>query len=301
MLYRLSLILAVVFTYFEFTPRYAPGNFEIVSPQREERQINVNQSDRSPSPTIDRYRVKRAIVITIPDWIFIVLLMVLVVAVVFWVIRKNSLFESDGEMQESGQKNIENDRNNLQKSSQNGLVKNNPNPDLNYSDRALPIQQTTRLPKLDIVAELIKDLQQSESSKRRKIIWELAQRSGSRAIKPLLELTIEADSQERSLILTAISSIATRALKPMNQAFKISLEDRNPQVRKNAIRDVTTVYELMSEVTQRLSYLSDDEDKEVRETVEWALKQLNKVQTYQNLPQKESNNNQMSTTDEFDV
>ncbi|HEY9806082.1 MAG TPA: peptidoglycan-binding protein, partial [Candidatus Obscuribacterales bacterium] len=40
----------------------------------------------------------------------------------------------------------------------------------------LQIEKTTKLPKIDIVEELIKDLQGGNSQKRRKAIWELAQR-----------------------------------------------------------------------------------------------------------------------------
>ncbi len=141
------------------------------------------------------------------------------------------------------------------------------------------IQTATRLPKIDIIGELIKDLgRSSEPAKRQKTIWELAQRGDSRAIEPLVELLITADSYERGLISTAITEIASRALKPMNEAFSITLEDANPQVRKNAIRDVTKVYELMSQITQRLSHMADDNDVEVQETVQWALKELDRVQ-----------------------
>jgi HEAT repeat protein len=96
-------------------------------------------------------------------------------------------------------------------------------------------------------------------------------------MKPLVELMIEADSQERSLILEALSQIAARALKPLNKAIAISLEDRNSQVRKNAIRDLTRVYELMSQVTTRLAQAAGDPDEEVQETAKWALQQLNQM------------------------
>jgi tetratricopeptide (TPR) repeat protein len=133
------------------------------------------------------------------------------------------------------------------------------------------------LAKVDIVTELIEDLNQPDIIQRRKVIWELAQRADSRAMKPLVELMIEADSQERSLILEALSQIAARALKPLNKAIAISLEDSNAQVRKNAIRDLTRVYELMSQVTTRLAQTAGDPDEEVKETALWALQQLNQM------------------------
>ncbi|MGL5880595.1 MAG: HEAT repeat domain-containing protein, partial [Xenococcaceae cyanobacterium] len=129
------------------------------------------------------------------------------------------------------------------------------------------------LAKVDIVTELIEDLNQPDIIQRRKVIWELAQRADSRAMKPLVELMIEADSQERSLILEALSQIAARSLKPLNKAIAISLEDSNAQVRKNAIRDLTRVYELMSQVTTRLAQSAGDPDEEVKETALWALQQ----------------------------
>lgn len=138
-----------------------------------------------------------------------------------------------------------------------------------------PIQATTRLPNLDIIEELLKDLQDIDPKKRRKAIWELAQKADSRAMKPLVDLMIDTDSQERSLILEALSQISLRTLKPMNQALAISLQDKNPQVRKNAIRDLTRIYDIMSQISQLLCHAIGDSDREVQETAQWALNQLN--------------------------
>ena len=135
----------------------------------------------------------------------------------------------------------------------------------------------SQVSKLDIIPELVENLQHSDRALRRKTIWELAQRSDSRAMKPLVELMVKVDSQERSLILEAMTQIASRTLKPMNKALSLSLEDDNSQVRQNAIRDLTRVYELMSQVTQRLAVVVDDSDQEVQETAKWALKQLNQM------------------------
>ncbi|MDJ0635486.1 MAG: HEAT repeat domain-containing protein [Xenococcaceae cyanobacterium MO_188.B29] len=135
----------------------------------------------------------------------------------------------------------------------------------------------SQVSKLDIIPELIANLEQSDRALRRKTIWELAQRADSRAMKPLVELMIKVDSQERSLILEAMTQIASRTLKPMNKALSLSLEDDNSQVRQNAIRDLTRVYELMSQVTQRLSVAVEDSDEEVQQTAKWALKQLNQM------------------------
>ena len=136
------------------------------------------------------------------------------------------------------------------------------------------------LPKLDIVPELIQDLEKSDRSLRRKTIWELAQRGGSRAMKPLVELMVDVDSQERGLILEAMTQIAGRTLKPMNKAIMMSLEDENTNVKQNAIRDLTRVYELMSQVTKRLALVVEDSDAQVQETAKWALQKLNQMPNY---------------------
>ena len=133
------------------------------------------------------------------------------------------------------------------------------------------------LARLDIVPELIQDLSDSDRSIRSKTIWELAQRGDSRAMKPLVELMVEVDSQERGLILEAMTQIAGRTLKPMNKAIMMSLEDDNSNVKQNAIRDLTRVYELMSQVTKRLSLVVEDSDERVQETAKWALHKLNQM------------------------
>lgn len=142
-------------------------------------------------------------------------------------------------------------------------------------ESALSVQPTTRLPNQDQVETLMNELQETDPKKRRQAIWELAQKADSRAMQSLVDLMIDTDSQERSLILEALSQISSRTLKPMNQALAISLQDKNPQVRKNAIRDLTRIYELMSQISQMLYHAIDDTDQEVQETAKWAINQLN--------------------------
>jgi len=145
------------------------------------------------------------------------------------------------------------------------------------SEESFLVPPSASISKLDIVPELIQDLQRGDRATRHKSIWELAQKADSRAMKPLVELMVDANSQEQSLILEAMTQIVSRTLKPMNQAFMLSLENKNSQVRQNAIRDLTTVYELMSQVTRRLTRAVEDSDAEVQETAKWALKQLDKM------------------------
>lgn len=145
-------------------------------------------------------------------------------------------------------------------------------------NKSLAAKPSPSLPKLDLIEELIKDLQKPQPEVRRKAIWELAQRADSRAIQPLIGLLIDSDSQQRSLILEALAQIGTRTLKPMNRALTIALQDENAQVRKNAIRDLTQVYETISKLSRLLYLAADDPDTEVQETARWALDRLNSLQ-----------------------
>jgi len=142
-----------------------------------------------------------------------------------------------------------------------------------------PYTPATRLAKIDIVEALVSDLQNPDAAKRRKSIWDLGQLGDSRAVQPLVDLLIDSDSQQRSLILGAISEINARSLKPMNRALMLALQDESPDVRRNAIRDVTRVYELMTQVSHLLHYAASDSDSDVQETADWALSQLNRMQT----------------------
>ena len=147
-------------------------------------------------------------------------------------------------------------------------------PLVSAADQVTP---TTRLAKVDVIDELVSNLQVTDPSKRRKAIWELGQRGNSSAVQPLVNSMVDADSKEKSLILAALSEIGIRSLKPMNRALAIALQDDNPDVRKNAIRDLTRVYDLVTQISQMLGHATEDTDPEVRRTAEWALEQLNRI------------------------
>jgi hypothetical protein len=149
----------------------------------------------------------------------------------------------------------------------------------NSADGVVPMGETTRLSKISIVDELAKELRSPDPTKRQKAIWELGQRGDTRAVQPLVDLMLDSDSRQRSLILAALSEIGTRTLKPLSRALAISLQDDNPEVRKNAIRDLTRVYDLVSQISQLLNHATEDPDSEVRETAHWALSQLNRIRT----------------------
>ncbi|GAX38726.1 peptidoglycan-binding protein [Nodularia sp. NIES-3585] len=140
-------------------------------------------------------------------------------------------------------------------------------------------ETTSALTKLNIVDELIHDLRGSNRPKRRRAIWDLGQQGDSRAIQPLVDLMIDADSQQRSLILAALAEINSRALTPMNRALAISLQDESPQVRQNAIRDLTRVYDMMIQMSQMLAHALEDPDINVQTTAKYALSQMNKMRT----------------------
>ncbi len=145
------------------------------------------------------------------------------------------------------------------------------------STELLPPDTTSRLTKVNIVDELVIDLRSSDPNQRRKAIWDLGQQGDSRAIQPLVDMMIDADSQQRSMILAALSEIGTRTLKPMNRALAISLQDESPEVRQNAIRDLTRVYDLMAQVSQMLCHAAQDSDPQVQATAKYALSQMNKI------------------------
>jgi hypothetical protein len=140
---------------------------------------------------------------------------------------------------------------------------------------SLPVQATSRIPNVDLILRLIENLRDQDPRTRRRAIWKLAQMSDSRAMQPLVDSMVDGDSYERSLTLEALAQICTRALRPMNQALAISLQDKNPQVRKNAIRDLTRLYDIMSQISQLICHALDDSDEEVQETARWAIRQLN--------------------------
>jgi HEAT repeat protein len=94
---------------------------------------------------------------------------------------------------------------------------------------------------------------------------------------------IDSDSKQRSLILEALSQIGAKTFKPLNRALAVSLQDDNAEVRKNAIRDLTRIYELVAQVTQMLCHAADDPDPEVQETARWAMSQLSRIRTLETL------------------
>ncbi|MDZ8050227.1 MAG: peptidoglycan-binding protein [Aulosira sp. ZfuVER01] len=165
------------------------------------------------------------------------------------------------------------------------LPESNASPDATNSlpttasvaPKLLSPEKTSRLAKVNIVDELMTDLYSSDPAKRHKAIWDLGQQGDSRAIQPLVDLMMNADSQEHSLILAALGEISIRTLKPMNRALAISIQNESPQVRQNAIRDLTRVYDMMSQISQMLRHALEDPDPEVQSTARYALNQIHRI------------------------
>jgi HEAT repeat protein len=123
----------------------------------------------------------------------------------------------------------------------------------------------------------MEELQSDDATKRRKAIWNIGQKGDSRAVQPLVELLMSADSQQNGLILSALAEIGIRTLKPMNRALALSIQSENPQVRQNAIRDLVRLYDMMAQMSQILRHALEDTDPEVQATARYALNQINRL------------------------
>ena len=133
---------------------------------------------------------------------------------------------------------------------------------------------TSKTTEIDVVFELIQDLLQKDRHLRRKAIWELARVGDSRSIEPLVDIMPEADSLDKSMIVSAITQIIHRNFESIHDVLFASLENADPEVRNDAIRDIAALHEPTSAVNQRLSVMLKDADGEVRKTARWALNRI---------------------------
>ncbi|MCT7962232.1 HEAT repeat domain-containing protein [Laspinema sp. D1] len=166
-------------------------------------------------------------------------------------------------------------------------------------EEGLARSEPPQLAKIDAIETLIEDLQSRVPTQRRKAIWELGQKGDSRAMQPLVTLLMDSDSRQRSLILASLAEIGNRTLQPMNRALVLSLQDSNPEVRKNAIRDLTRIYDLVSQTSQLLRHASEDSDPEVREAAQWALSQLSRLRPGANSESRSSLQNWSPPTETY--
>ena len=75
---------------------------------------------------------------------------------------------------------------------------------------------------------------------------------------------------------------------PASSVTAAVLQDESPQVRQNAIRDLTRVYDMMSQMSQMLAHAVEDPDADVQTTAKYALNQMNQIRAIPNqktLPQ----------------
>jgi HEAT repeat protein len=133
-----------------------------------------------------------------------------------------------------------------------------------------------RLPTVNIAETLVNELRSVDASVRQRAIWELGQRGNATAIQPLVNSLMEADSQEKSLIFAALTEIGRRSLQPMQRALALGLQDPSPEVRKNAIRDLSRLYDTLGQMSPLLIHATQDPDPEVQAIAQWALGQLNR-------------------------
>ncbi len=159
-------------------------------------------------------------------------------------------------------------------------------------DEIVIAQKNSPTINIDVVSELIKDLQpldnsgdladsfrclrssQAQRDLRRKAIWALAEIGDHRCIEPLAKMMSQADSLDRSLISRTITQITNRSFKSINERLFSLLEDKNPEVRKIAIRDLTTLGKFTSAIATRLEQMQSDPDNEVKVAAIKALEEL---------------------------
>jgi HEAT repeat protein len=126
---------------------------------------------------------------------------------------------------------------------------------------------------------LVHELRNPDPAKRQKAIWELGRSGDSRAVQPMVDLLLDSDSRQRSLVLSALSEISSRTLKPMSRALAISMQDESPDVRKNAIRDLTHIYDSLTRISQLIQNACEDPDPDVQDTAKWAIGQINRIKS----------------------
>jgi|GEM_PF-6480784 len=143
---------------------------------------------------------------------------------------------------------------------------------------------------IDAVRELIQDLQPdldfgkngslqsdltAQISRRRKAIWELTKIGDYRSIEPLLKIMPQVTEPDKSLIIEAVNRVAHRSFKPIDEQLFTNLQDLDPVVRLNAVRDLKNLYQFVAPAITKLSQMQSDVDYQVRQSAVQALVQLN--------------------------
>jgi tetratricopeptide (TPR) repeat protein len=269
--------------YFEQAAKEKPDDFyaqEAIKNMEKYEQVSANQSNNNQP--VEKIIGNGLLLTLIGFMIFISAGVGFIIMRLFSLKTVNQNIPINQETKELSNFNIpdtpilnESTENISKKAQKNNNTTENSQPNTNQSNLA-KLSEVSNVTKNDTVQKLLLDIEKTDSKERRKAIWELAQKGDSRAVKPLVKMMINANSYEKSLILEALSQISTDTLKPMNQALLISLQDENPQVRKNAIRDLSKIYDLIHQIEPLINHAAlHDSDPEVREIANWALNKLN--------------------------
>ncbi|MEM6614056.1 MAG: hypothetical protein AAF652_17715, partial [Cyanobacteria bacterium P01_C01_bin.72] len=157
---------------------------------------------------------------------------------------------------------------------------------------------------IDLTQELIQDLQpvseanstassdagaSSQTIVRRKAIWKLTEMGDYRSIEPLLRIMSQVGATDKSLIVDAVTQIARRSFQPLNDQLFVDLEQQDPEVRVNGIRDLKRLYQFIAPVVTKIAQMQSDPDYEVRQAAIQALHQLNSspLPTFSNYSEQE--------------
>ncbi len=132
--------------------------------------------------------------------------------------------------------------------------------------------------KLDHFQELVQMLRDRDHQVRKMAAWELKKLKDPRAVRPLVQAMVESVPEQRSLILSALSEIGYENLVSVSRALTLALQDENPEVRQNAVRELTRLQAISSRNAQLLLNAVGDPDPRVKETARWAV---NKIQQSQ--------------------
>ena len=129
----------------------------------------------------------------------------------------------------------------------------------NYAKSCIKCNAREQHARIDMVQELIQDLQSDGSAsnnvstcdsaaqitRRRKAIWELTKTGDYRSIEPLLKIMPQVGEPDKSLVIEAVTQITNRSFKPINEQLFANLQDRDPKIRLNAVRDLKNLYQFV--------------------------------------------------------
>ncbi|MBD2104734.1 HEAT repeat domain-containing protein [Leptolyngbya sp. FACHB-261] len=132
--------------------------------------------------------------------------------------------------------------------------------------------------KIDHFHELAQMLRDRDPQVRKLAAWELKKLKDPRSVRPLVQAMVESVPEQRSLILAALSEIGYDNLVSVSRALTLALQDENPEVRQNAVRELTRIQAVSSRNAQLLLNAVGDSDPRVAETARWAVGKIQQSQ-----------------------